>query len=66
MGKKNVIEKLHSATRKFEHPTSTGIRCFNRNGAKTGSRATRSSTIMKVMKNVIDKIRGTMTVGSDH
>jgi hypothetical protein len=39
--------KLQSATRIFDIPTRTGIFCFNRKGARTGSRAMRSS----IMRN---------------
>lgn len=40
VGKLYMTEKLHVATRKLLMPTRTGIFCFRRNGASTGSGAT--------------------------
>lgn len=39
VGKLYMTMKLHVATRKLLMPTSTGIFCFRREGARTGSTA---------------------------
>lgn len=61
-----MTEKLHVATRKLLMPTRTGIFCFSKNGASTGSGATKSSIqtnkIMKMAASVI----GMNTEGEDH
>lgn len=66
VGKKYIMVKLHIATRKLLSPTSTGIFCFRRNGARTGSGATFNSMKMNAMVKTPANIRGTITCGSSH
>ena len=66
IGKKYMIEKLQRATRKFEAPTSSGIFCTSKNGAMTGSGATKSSMSMKDTPDTAAIIREAMTVLWDH
>ena len=65
IGKKYMIEKLHIGTKKLDAPTKTGIFCLRRDaaGARTGSSATRISTMRKTIgARVMDMI----TAGFDH
>ena len=66
IGKKQNTEKLHRPTRKLLIPTSTGIFCFKRNGARTGSGAIRNSTTMKAIANTTPMTTGTMTWALAH
>jgi len=66
MGKKYMIEKLHIATKKFDIPTRTGILCFRRKGARTGSRDTRNSMQRKRHANATARTREARTTGLDH
>jgi hypothetical protein len=66
IGKKYVTAKLQVATRKLLSPTRTGIFCFKRNGAKTGSGAMYNSTRRNAKVNITDKANGAMTKGSPH
>lgn len=66
IGKKYMMEKLQIATRKFEAPTRSGIFCTSKNGAITGSGATKSSMSMKDNPETAAIIRGTTTVLWDH
>ena len=61
-----MIAKLHSATRKLDIPTRTGIFCFSRKGAKTGSGATKSSTSKKAGTDATAIIKEVITLTSDH
>lgn len=63
IGKKYMIEKLHIATKKLEHPTSTGIRCLRRKGVMTGSTETKISTMMKVRANTPEEQMEIMHAG---
>src|ERR1700722_12279642 len=58
--------KLHIATKKLLVPTKTGIFCFRRDGARTGSVAMQISTIRKHRKNTMLRAKGVYTVESDH
>lgn len=66
IGRKYMMEKLHVATRKFEHPTNTGIGCFSNAGANTGSGATKSSTTTKPTAKTAANVHEVITKGSDH
>ena len=66
IGKKYMTEKLHIATRRFEIPTKTGIFCLRRDGARTGSGATKNSTSRKRMANMLARTMDVMTAGFDH
>ena len=66
IGKKYMTEKLQQATRKLLVPTRTGIFCFSRNGASTGSTANFSSTTRKRRKNTKAATRVEITRGSSH
>lgn len=61
-----MTEKLHRETRKLLVATKTGTRCFNRDGASTGSGATSSSTSTNATENTPAKARGMTTQGSSH
>ena len=66
IGKKYKIEKLHIATRKLDIPTKIGIFCLRRDGARTGSGATKFSTRRKRMANMLARVMDTITAGFDH
>ena len=60
------MEKLHSATRKLDMPTRTGIFCFSREGANTGSWATKSSTRKNAIELAAMIASDATTLGSNH
>jgi hypothetical protein len=66
IGKKYMMEKLQKATRKLLIPTRTGIFCFSRNGAITGSAASFSSMTRKRRKNTKAAARVEVTRASSH
>ena len=66
MGKKYMTAKLQLATRKFCMPIKTGIFCFNRNGARTGSGETQISTTTNATMKTAARTRGTITDGDLH
>ena len=66
IGKKYMMEKLQKATRKLLIPTSTGILCLSRNGARTGSMASFNSTTRKRRKNTMAATRVEITRASSH
>ena len=66
IGKKYMIVKLHIETSKLDAPTKRGIFCLRRDGARTGSGATKISTTRKTMANTHARTRDVMTAGSDH
>ena len=61
-----MIEKLHIATRKLDIPTKIGIFFLRRDGARTGSGATKISTRRKRMANMLARVMDTITAGFDH
>ena len=61
-----MIEKLQVETRKLDAPTKRGIFCLRRDGARTGSGATKNSTRRKTMANMHAKVMDTITAGFDH
>ena len=65
-GKKYIIVNEQSDTRKPDVATRTGIFFFSRKGARTGSRAKKSSVTRNPMAPVIPRQRDMMTVLSDH
>ena len=66
VGKKYIMEKLQKATMKLLIPMRTGIFCFSRNGANTGSTASFSSTTRKRRKNTKATTRVEITRASFH
>ena len=66
IGKKYMMAKLQKATRKLLIPTSTGIFCLSRNGARTGSTASFNSTTRKRKKNTMETTRVEITRASSH
>ena len=66
IGKKYMTEKLQNATRKLLTPTSTGIFCLSRNGARTGSTASFNSTTRKMRKNATAATKVEITRASSH
>ncbi len=66
VGKLYITVKLQLATRKLLIPTRTGIFCFNRKGANTGSGATNSSMITNATVKSPDNMIGTYTAGDVH
>ena len=58
IGKKYITAKLQFATKKFCMPMRTGIFCFRRKGASTGSGAIRSSTYMNAREKMNARDRG--------
>ena len=66
IGKKYMIEKLHIPTRKLDTPIKTGIFCLRRDGARTGSGATKNSTRRKRTANTHARVMDAMTAGFDH
>jgi hypothetical protein len=65
-GKKYMTVKLQKATRKLLVPTKMGTFCFRRDGASTGSYATKISIRRKQENDMKLAARGTYTVTSDH
>ena len=61
-----MIEKLHVATRKLDVPIKRGIFCLRRDGARTGSGATKISTRRKRMANTHARMMDMITAGLDH
>lgn len=61
-----MTEKLHMATKKFDIPTRTGIICFSKNGARTGSGATKISMNRKVIVKTALRTKDPYTLGFDH
>ena len=61
-----MIAKLHIETRKLDIPTKRGIFCLRRDGARTGSGATKISTRIKRMPNMLARMMDTKTAGFDH
>jgi hypothetical protein len=66
VGKKYITEKLQVATRKLLAPTSTGIFCLIRKGARTGSGAIRNSIMMNATDETHAKAIGIITCMSSH
>jgi hypothetical protein len=66
IGKKYLTEKSQKATRKLLIPTRTGIFCFSRNGANTGSTASFSSMTRKRKKSTQAAARVEITRASSH
>ena len=66
IGKKYMIEKLHIGTKKLDAPTKTGIFCLRRDGARTGSGATKISTMRKTIANMHARVMDMITAGFDH
>lgn len=65
-GRKYITEKLHVATRKLDNPTSTGIFCLSRKGARTGSGAINISTVRKRSMKRMAIANEMYTEGDDH
>jgi hypothetical protein len=61
-----MIEKLHKPTRKLDAPTNAGIFCLRRDGARTGSGATKNSIRRKRMANMPARVIDVITAGFDH
>ena len=61
-----MIEKLQIATRKLDIPIKRGIFCLRRDGARTGSGATKNSMKRKRMANMNARVTDMMTEGFDH
>ena len=61
-----MIEKLHIGTRKLDAPTKRGIFCLRREGARTGSGATKNSMRRKRMANMLARAMDMITAGFDH
>jgi hypothetical protein len=61
-----MIEKLQIATRKLDIPTKMGIFCLRREGARTGSGATKNSMRRKRIANMQARVMDTITAGFDH
>ena len=66
IGKKYMIEKLHIGTRKLDAPTKRGIFCLRRDGARTGSGATKNSTMRKRTANTPAREMDMITAGFVH
>ena len=54
------------ATRKLDTPTNAGIFCLRRDGARTGSGATKNSVSRKRMANMPARVIDVITAGFDH
>ena len=61
-----MIEKLHIETRKLDAPTMRGIFCLRSDGARTGSGATKNSTMRKRIANMHARVMDMITAGFDH
>ena len=61
-----MIEKLQIATRKLDIPTKRGIFCLRRDGARTGSGATKNSMRRKRIANMNARVTDMITAGLDH
>ena len=61
-----MIEKLHIATRKLDIPMKKGIFCLRREGARTGSGATKNSMRRNRIANMHDRAMYMITAGFDH
>jgi hypothetical protein len=65
IGKKYMMLKLQVATRKLLSPTRTGIFCFSRNGAMTGSGEMKISTVKKSRKKTIERTSEAIQAGCE-
>ena len=65
-GKKYMIVNVQSVTKKPDIATRTGTFFFSRKGARTGSRASKSSVTRNATAPVIPRQRDAMTLLSDH
>ena len=61
-----MIEKLQIATRRLDIPTKRGIFCLRRDGARTGSGATKNSMRRNRMANMHARVTDMITTGLDH
>ena len=57
---------MHIATRKLDVPTKRGIFCLRRDGARTGSGATKISMRRERMANMNARVMDMITVEFDH